>query len=72
MKITKNNDKVDIANLTLGGIFMSPQQKAKYADAVSWGGNIFVGEKPNGFRKKRTFVTEWESASNNLGVFVNK
>ena len=51
---------------------MSPEQKSKYTDAVMWGGNIFIGRRSNGFQRKRTFITEWESAANNHGVFVNK
>jgi hypothetical protein len=67
-----NNERVDPLNLTLGGMFMSAKDKSKYADAILWGGNIFLGNKTNGFHKKRTFISEWESAKNNSGVFVNK
>ena len=59
-------------NFTLGGMFMSPEQKTQYADAKIWGGNVYLGDRLNGFHKKRTFFSEWESAANNSGVFVNK
>lgn len=66
-----NNEKVDICNYTLNGIFMSPYQKSQYNNAVTWAGNVYANRK-NGFHRKRTFMSEWESAANNQGVFVNK
>lgn len=67
-----NNDRTEPLSCTLGGIFMSPQERENYKDVVMWGGNIFQSRKPNNFGKRRTFITEWESAVNNNGVFVNK
>lgn len=67
-----NNDMVDPRAMTLGGTFMTAKEQSQYGDAIVWGGNIILGSKTNGFHKKRTFITEWQSAANNNGVFVNK
>jgi hypothetical protein len=58
--------------MTLGGIFMAPNEKRCLGETSSWGGNVFLGNKTDGFHRKRTFMSEWQSAANNKGVFVNK
>jgi hypothetical protein len=67
-----NSGRPDPGCMTLGGIFMDPRNKDCYKDAVVWGGNVYQERKSNGFHRKRTFMSEWQSAANNSGVFVNK
>lgn len=59
-----NNDRAKPHQMTLGGIFLNPNQKELYNNAQCWAGNIFMND-PKGFHKKKTFMTEWESAINN-------
>ena len=58
--------------MTLGGAFMDQKDIPKHTEVFVWGGNVFQGKSLNGFNRKRTFLTEFESAANNHGVFMNK
>ena len=58
--------------VTLGGAFTNQKERSMDSESVVWGGNVFYNKNPQNFHRKRTFLTEWESAANNNGVFMNK
>ncbi|CAI2368711.1 unnamed protein product [Moneuplotes crassus] len=57
---------------TLGGAFSNYEAGITGKDVFVWGGNVLHRKHNQNFNKKRTFQSEWQSAANNNGVFINK
>ncbi len=63
---------LDIGLSTLGGAFSNTGNRLAQNNVTIWGGNVFSDMSGPNFNRKRTFMSEWQSASNNNGVFMNK
>ncbi|CAI2366381.1 unnamed protein product [Moneuplotes crassus] len=57
---------------TLGGAMTNYENTVSPEETFVWGGNVISNKHNYNFNRKRTFQSEWQSAANNSGVFMNK